>query len=410
MRSLKIGMVSLHSDPLGKPGTTNTGGMSIYIRELARHLARAGHEIDIYTQGSGQTEEVYITGNVRLIRINSGHGYIPKDELHNHILPIFQSFRDHVQKNGWHYDIIHSHYWLSGLLGEKIQAEWQIPHVITFHTMGIMKRIRSWEGEPVYRSLSERKLTCTADRIIALTGQERDSLAKYYGTNPGKIGVVSCGVNLKQFTLLSRDYAREKIGLEENAFVLLFVGRLVPVKGIHRLIGALAHLKNDPRVILLIIGGSESSMFSNLKRLARKAGIEDRIRFAGRIDHDKLPLYYNASDLLVMGSYYESFGLVALEALACGLPVIAPPVGIVKDVIYPGLTGFITRKMTPASLARTIENVITCRKEMLAREEIRTFVSDFTWDISASMLMEEYEKAIQTFHSTTERSLVLKDA
>jgi len=400
-------MLSLHSDPLGKPGTTNTGGMSIYIRELARHLAQKGYEIDIYTQGNGN-EPVYMAENVKLIRLSTGHGYIPKEDLHRHIPSLFESFKKYLKEGD--YDLIHSHYWLSGLLGEKVQTEWHIPHVITFHTMGILKRIRCWEEEPVYRSMMEKRLCSTADRIIALTEQEREYIIRYYGGIPRKIGIVPCGVDLEQFTPLPRDYARERIGLDRDSFVLLFVGRLVPVKGIHRLIGALAHLKHISRILLLIIGGSDSPLvLSNLKRLARKAGVEGKIRFVGRIDHDKLPLYYSASDLLVMGSYYESFGLVALEALACGLPVVAPPVGIIEEIIYPGFTGFISHNMTPESIALTIKKFIAHGRGLFTREEIRTFVSDFTWDISASILIEEYERAHQVMETAGERSLVLED-
>lgn len=395
-KKLRIAMLSIHSDPMGKLGTYDTGGMSVYIRELAGELGSAGHSIDMYTQSNGdnRAREVLVSDNIRQIHINSGqNGHVPKARLYYYIPEFFRSLEAYRKEKDRGYDLIHSHYWLSGLLGKKAQTEWNVPHVTTFHTTGIAKRITcSREQEPALRLISEKKLASECDRVFAPTRREHDFFVKYYRVPSEKIAIVPCGVNLKRFQLMRRDDARKQLGLSNTKFLVLFVGRFVPIKGIDRLIASISHLSHKEDLDLVIVGGDGKNSESTvaLRRLVRTSETDTIVKFAGRIDHRDLPLYYNATNILVVPSYYESFGLVALESLACGTPVVAPRVGAMESVIQNGQTGFILDECTPQSLARAIERFRSSGNGFRSREEIRSSVLRHSWGNTAAKAMREY--------------------
>ncbi len=401
-RPLRIAMFSIHASPLGELGTTDTGGMSVYIRELSQELGRAGHRVDIYTCADNErrTGEVSLSEQVRLIHVGIGNnGRVSKGALFKYLPEVFLSIEAYVTENKVCYDLIHSHYWLSGWVGHLAQTRWYVPQVMTFHTTGMAKRLAcGQEREPALRLVSERKLSHSSDRLLVTTERERDLLARYYDVPRRRIGVVPCGVNLERFRPITKEKARKELGLQGAGHVVLFVGRFVPVKGLDRLMAAIGHLRHHRGLTFVIVGGEgrPTNSSADLRRLARKASVEGIVRFQGRVEHDLLPLYYSAADVLAVPSYYESFGMVALESLACGTPVIATPVGAMDTLIQNGRTGILVDSPSPRSLASAIERFIIASPDNGAsREEIRASVLDCGWPDIGLAVAREYESALR---------------
>ena len=402
IRPLRIAMLSIHSSPLGELGTEDTGGMSVYIRELSRELGKAGHCIDIYTcaDSCGRGNNVLLSENVRLIHLGIGHsGPVAKSMLFRHLPEVFRALETHIMRSDVCYDLIHSHYWLSGELGGLAQNKWYMPHVVMFHTTGIAKRVAcSQEREPAVRLIAEKRLALKSDRVLAATIRERDLLMKYYGVPAEKIGMVPCGVNTERFYPISRELARKELGLQDTRFLVLYVGRFAPVKGLTRLMSAAAHLRSHKGLRLMIVGGDgrQTRSLAELRRLARRSSVEDIVTFQGRVEHDLLPLYYSAADVLVVPSYYESFGLVALESLACGTPVIATRVGAMEALIRDEKTGLLVDKPSPRSLASSIEKLMTTSSDSRRpQDEIRASVLSYGWSNIASAVAREYATALR---------------
>jgi D-inositol-3-phosphate glycosyltransferase len=398
--SLKIAMLSIHSDPIGELGSKDTGGMSVYIRELSRELGRLGHHIDIYTrlQGDAGQSAVNLYDNVRLIRLGIPNGGgLSKLALYPYLAKFFRSLEQFRLAAGLSYDIIHSHYWLSGRLGSMAQTSWNRPHVAMFHTLGEVKnRTGTGDHEPGFRLAGEKEIVHTCHRILAPTDRERNSLIRLYDALPDKIGVVPCGVNLDRFYPESKTAARKQLNFDPKDRILLYVGRFDSLKGLSTLLGAMAYLKDFPGIRLVIVGGdgADSPEHQVLMQKAQRLEIGDNVLFAGRVDQHKLRPYYSAADILVLPSRYESFGMVALEALACGRPVVATPVGAVDDLIRAAQAGCIVSEPTARSLADGIRSVID-DPGLPAPEDIRRSIVDYSWSNVAAAVVAEYEKAIQ---------------
>lgn len=402
VRPLRIAMLSIHSSPLGELGTEETGGMSVYIRELSQELGRAGHKVDIYTCADSRSSEnrLFLSENVRPIHLGFGYnGHITKSMLFRHLPEVFQSLETYVSSKDVCYDLIHSNYWLSGEVGGLAQSRWYVPHVLMFHTTGIAKRVAcSEEREPALRLIAEKRIAHKSDRVLAATQDEKDLLVRYYGVPHGKIGMVPCGVNLERFQPVSRELARKELGLQDTRFLVLYVGRFAPIKGLSRLMAAAAHLRSNRGLRFVIVGGDgrQTRAFAELNRLARRTSVDDMVRFQGRVEHDLLPLYYSAADMLVVPSYYESFGLVALESLACGTPVIATRVGAIDTLIRDGKNGLRIEDPSPRALASAIEKFISARFSVsMSREEIRASVLNYSWSNIASAVLQEYATAFE---------------
>lgn len=408
-KQLKIAMLSIHSNPIGELGTNDTGGMSVYIRELARELGRRGHWIDIYTRlrnGSHQPV-IDLFENVRLVHLGiSNNGNLSRLALYPYLNDFFQSMEDFRSLEGIAYDLIHSHYWLSGLLGNWAQELWHRPHLVMLHTLGEVKN-RTGVGlpEPKLRIAAEKELVKTCTRILAPTDREKDSLIRYYGACGHKIGVVPCGVNLDLFHPQEKQASRTELGFGPDDIVLLYVGRFEPLKGIESLLEAISHLKGHQRLRLVLVGGDgdEAPESRLLRQKAINLGIEDKILFAGRVEQKYLPPYYSSADVLVISSHYESFGLVGLEALACGRPVVSTPVGAMESLIKQSQAGHVVSDTLPRSLAKGIQSIIT--KPTPPANEIRKSVLEYSWSNVAAAILKEYETAIR-HQSFEEDSLV----
>ncbi|MFC2022384.1 glycosyltransferase, partial [Chloroflexota bacterium] len=343
---LRIAMLSAHSCPVGNLGAKDTGGMSVYIRELARELGKQGQLVDIYTRVHDPTDPQIINlgQNARLIHLRAGEN----EEIHKlavySYLPDFacnlENFRKH---NNLQYDLVFSHYWLSAWAGTYLEQWWQVPHITMFHTLGAVKNATGiGEDEPELRIETERDLAQNCHHIIAPTEKEKEDLILHYGASPQRIGVIPCGVNLELFQPMDREMAKQQLGFVDDK-IILFVGRIEPLKGIDQLLKAMPYLQNTQGTRLVIIGGDENSQYEmeRLQGLSHNLHIQDSVTFLGLVKHERLPYFYSAADVCVVPSYYESFGLVALESLACGTPVVTTDVGDLKSIIRQGETGYV---------------------------------------------------------------------
>ena len=399
-KQLKIAMLSIHSNPIGELGTKDTGGMSVYIRELARELGRRDHRIDIYTRLQKDEDQsvTQLSENVRLIHLGIPNGgSLSKLALYPNLPKFFQALEDFRTAENLTYDLIHSHYWLSGRLGNWAQSLWIRPHVTTFHTLGEVKnRTGAGAQEPAVRTAAEKEIVDACHRILAPTERERDSLIRLYGAPAEKIGVVPCGVNLDLFYPESKTAARKKLNLDPADIILLYVGRFEALKGLNSLLEAMTYLKHHHRIRLVIVGGDgdKTPEYQALAQKTKKLAISEKVMFVGRIDQHNLAPYYGAADVLVLPSHYESFGMVGLEALACGRPVVSTPVGAVDSLIRKAQAGCIVPDSSPRSLADGIQLIISDRT-IPAADVIRKSILEYSWSNVASAVIAEYENVIR---------------
>jgi D-inositol-3-phosphate glycosyltransferase len=366
--SLRVAVLSAHTCPLAPLGGWETGGMNVYVREVGRALAARGVAVDIFTrrQSVDVTDVVEYEPGARVVHIDAGpHRHVDKYDVLDY-LPDFacgiQRFR---ALTGASYDIIHSHYWLSGRLGLLFADRWGVPMVSTFHTLAQLKnRVAesAAEREQAVRYDIERRTMAGSDRIVALTAVDRQQMVRHYGAL-APIDVIPGGVDLDRFSPRPRTAARQALGLEADGKVLLFVGRIQRLKGLEVLLGAFARL-GDLDAQLVVVGGQrgtghESREIGRVQHLAAKLGVADRTRFVGAVAHEQLPLYYSAADVTVMPSSYESFGLVAVESLACGTPVVATRVGGLSSLVRDGETGLLVPWRDADLFADRLRQVLT---------------------------------------------------
>ena len=396
-------MLSIHSSPIGRLGTRDTGGMSVYVRELAKALGYRGHCIDIFTAVHDNQHQpaMELCPNVRLIHLQIPEGIlINSTSLYSNLQNLFEALEAYRTGSHIDYDLIHSHYWLSGIVGIRAQKHWNRPHIITFHTVAAIKnRFPSGEKEPDIRLSHEKKLTEACNYIVCSSQQEREFFIHHFHVPPEKIGSIACGVNLDRFRPMDKEKARRQLALDEKKTILLYVGRFVPIKGLDRLIQAMTYVK-DPSVHLLVVGGDgvESTAHKDLINTIDKLNLQETITFAGRVDQKDLPLYYNSADFLVLPSYHESFGLVALESLACGIPVLATRVGAAESIIKEGIGGLLIDGADPQSLSGHIVKALSRnRSQSVSQNQIRETVKHLTWGNAASELLKIYQDQVTRF-------------
>lgn len=382
-RKLSIAMLSAHSCPAGQLGTKDTGGMSVYIRELATELGKQGHRVDVFTRVHDPHDPhfVELVTGARLVHLKAGNDSdLAKLALYPHLPEFAENLETFRNRNRLNYDLVFSHYWLSGLAGKTLSDWWQVPHMVMFHTLGAVKNaLGIGETEPELRLKAEMELAQNCQHIIAATEREKLDLVHYYGAEAGNIVVIPCGVNPAHFHPRKAS-DRTALGLGYSQFVL-YAGRIEPLKGIDRLIKAMAWLAKNRSPRLVIIGGDQQSQgeISRLKRLVCELGLEDQITFLGTIDHKKMPGYYNAASILVVPSHYESFSLVALEALASGTPVVATDVGDMKNIIQPGETGYIAADGNPESIGQGISALLLKPNNPQRAFAISASVAHLSW-------------------------------
>jgi D-inositol-3-phosphate glycosyltransferase len=395
-RALRIAVISAHTSPLARPGGAKSGGLNVYVLELAHQLAALGCKVDIFTRATakGQPEVTDLAPNLRTVHLDAGPPVpLGPDELYDHLDAFYEALIDFNRRDGAGYDLVHSHYWLSGLVGQRLKAAWGVPHVVMFHTLGEIKNRASFgEHESDLRIRSEAAVLADADRVICATELERDSLRQLYGASVDRVEVIPLGVDLDRFRPAQKQAARGALGLKDER-IILFVGRIEPLKGVDILINAASLLESDVECTVLVVGGDESSQaeVAELRDLARDRGIEHRVAFVGAVDHETLPLYYNAADVCVVPSHYESFGLVAVEAMASGVPVVASRVGGLTGTVKDGETGYLIPWLCPEPFAERIELLLD--NEPLRQnlgEAAREAMSRYRWENVATAVLRLY--------------------
>jgi D-inositol-3-phosphate glycosyltransferase len=370
----RIAMLSVHTCPLAALGGKETGGMNVYVREISRELGSRGYLIDIFTRFQGSAVEcvdhVTLGPNVRVIQITAGPQQPCSKQCVWENLPQFvEGVRAFAHGEGLRYDLLHSHYWLSAWVARELLADWPVPIIHMFHTLGQMKNLMApsaAQREIAARIPVETETVQFADAIVAATPRDKSQIVELYGADQDKIVVIPCGVDLGLFQPMPCKEAKGELGVPAEACLILFVGRVEPIKGIDTLIRAMAHIiHNDParrgQVMLCVIGGdvgdSPDRWDAELKRLhslRQELDIADMVIFVGAQEQQTLPCYYSAADVVVVPSHYESFGMVALEAMACGKPVIASDVGGLSFIVKNGETGFLVPNNDPLALAEKI--------------------------------------------------------
>ena len=391
----RAAFITLHACPLAAPGRGKSGGMNVYVRQLASALGELGMKIDIFTrEHSDVTNRVETIGsNVRVIHINVGEPDAHLDDLYDLLPDFLEQLNKFREEEGLEYDVVHSHYWLSSWVGRELSQELAIPHVVTFHTLSLIKmQSRAGEEEQSERSVIETKVIATADRIIAFSPHERDAMARLYAADANKITLVPCGVDLEVFRPLNQKAVRSSLGLNGEK-ILLYVGRVEPIKGLDLLVETAAQMDSEDGVRMIVVGADVNGdrEMDRVRQLAREKDLEDKIDFVGQVDHDDLPLYYNAADVCVVPSYYESFGLVALESMACGTPVVATRVGGLSTIIHHGRTGYLKSWRCPEAFANSVEMIISSNGlQQSMGEAARKRAEGMGWDNAAALISVEY--------------------
>jgi len=391
----RLAVLCFHTSPLVQPGGRDAGGMNVYVRESALQLAKLGYAVDIFTRASGRAPVVQeLAPSVRLIQVIAGpRRAVTKQRLPEYITDFVHGVARFRIQQGLRYELIQSHYWLSGMAGLQLARRWDVPHVTMFHTLGEVKnRARLGEREPASRVAGELAVVRDADRIVCATDHDRGLLHSLYGAPEAKLTTVPCGVDADLFKPMPQAVARRRLGLGDDG-ILLFVGRIEPLKGLHIVIDALAQL-DRPRPLLLVVGGDRHSS-TEMRRLtaqADAAGVGDRVRLVGAAPQQELPLYYAAADVTVVPSYYESFGMVALEAQACGTPVVASRVGGLPGVVRDGETGYLVPWRCPQPFAEQLDLLLRndALRESFGRNA-RQWAVQFRWQEIAQRISNMYD-------------------
>jgi D-inositol-3-phosphate glycosyltransferase len=410
-------MLSFHTCPLATLGGKDTGGMNVYVRDLTRELGRRGVGVDVFTRSQDEHVPHVLHdlgyGN-RIVHIPAGpENPIAKSDLVDYLPQFVEGIKKFTRQKGLQYDLIHSHYWLSGLAALELSAEWGTPVIQMFHTLAAMKnRVARTPEESAsdLRLESEIRLLSDADRIIAATQAELAQLQWLYRIDTNRITVIPPGVDTTRFYPIPKDEAIEFIGTPAKGCMFLYVGRIEPLKGIDTLIESLSVMKRKGfldlfPVCLAIIGGdpdvSDEQMSAEMERLqalGESLGIDDLIMFLGRQDQDTLQYYYSAAEVVVVPSHYESFGMVALESMACGTPVVASETGGLAFLVKDGVTGFHVPTADSDALA---ERLIELMEDSELREKLGKqafeYAKGFTWTIIADQILELYTAVLAEY-------------
>ena len=398
MNEARVAFISFHASPLAAPGEGKAGGMNVYVRQLARALGNVGIPVDVYTReyrSSATPADMVedISGNTRVIHLPAGDPDTPMDRYFDLLPGFLEEMQEFTRRNSLTYRAVHSHYWLSGWLGRAFSEWLDIPHVITFHTLSRIKmQSRPGEREPWQRQEVEEQLIASADRIVAFSPHERDAMARLYGADVSRIHLAPCGVDLGTFRPLDREESRRQLGLNGDK-VLLYVGRIESLKGVELLVRTTAHLDTCEPVRVLVVGddNGQDREVDRLRELAETLEVGESIDFVGRVAQDQLPVYYSAADVCVVPSFYESFGLAALESMACGTPVVASRVGGLSTVIQHGSTGYLKSWRCPEAFANSLEMLISSKSLQHSMGlAARRRAEDMSWDKVAEQIAGVY--------------------
>ena len=407
-------MLSVHACPMAKLGGRDSGGANLYVRELSRDLGSRGIEVDVFTRWREPEDPQIqqIAPNARVIHIESGPiSYLPKMEVYDRLPEFTKKLQERVRAEGLRYELIHAHYWLSAQVAHTLAAEWRIPRIQMFHTLGLVKREvmdEDVDGESDIRIEIERRAVRESAAVTAASEIEASELRSLYGADPSRVTIIPCGVDPEVFRPMRQADAREVLGRDQCERLILFVGRIEQIKGIDVLLRALgrlfarrADLKNE--VCLVIVGGAldpgddapETEKIFELRRLVHEHRMEDNVSFVGSRDQRDLARYYAAADLCAVPSLTESFGLVALESMACGTPVVGTRVGGLQTIIEEGRSGLLVPAGDVVALSAAIERVLSDhRLRTHLAHGAREAAEGYTWRRVGDRITELYDRVL----------------
>ncbi len=391
----RVAMLSLHTSPLAQPGAGDGGGMNVYVRSLASALAKAGVECDVLTRAEDgrRPQVVEIEPGVRVVHVRAGPG-APVDK---HALPalfdeLLAASREHLLRSA-DVDALHAHYWISGHVAHQLKHELDLPLVTTFHTLASTKRAAGVDDDVAVRARIESEIVACSDRLIASAPDEESELVRDYGAEPDLVEIIPPGVDHRVFFPADQATARRAVGLHVEGPVVLFVGRIQALKGIDLAIESLAALPEP--ATLVVIGGPSGTdgpaALARLHELADELGVAERVRWVPPQPHEALADWYRAADVCLVPSRSESFGLVALEAAACGTPVVAADVGGLRSLVDDEHTGFLVSPRTPEAFAEPVARLLGDRalaRTMGSRAAARS--AGYTWNMTAARLRRVY--------------------
>jgi D-inositol-3-phosphate glycosyltransferase len=395
MSERRVAVFSMHTSPLAQPGAGDGGGMNVYVRALASSLARAGVECDVYTrlECHEQPAIVDVEPGFRVVHVDAGpRMVVSKHELYELVEP-FVDEATRLLKDAEPVEALHANYWLSGAVAHRLKHALDLPMVATFHTLARVKADAGVDDDPEHRTTVEHEVIACADLMLASTSDERDQLATLYEADAERVEIVPPGVDHAVFSSDGRVHARARLGLEGRR-VLLYVGRIQPLKGAGLAVQCLATL-DDPSVVLLVVGGPSGpdgeAEVARVRALAETLGVADRVRWVPPQPHHRLAHFYRAADVCIVPSRTESFGLVALEAAACGTPVVAASVGGLRSLVADGASGFLVEGRDPADYAAPVTMLLD--DDALAREMGASASASsrrYSWSTTAGRLRRLY--------------------
>ncbi len=430
----RVALLSVHTCPLAALGGKETGGMNVYVRELGRELGRLGFGVDVFTRSQDPTvpRVVPLGDGARVVHLEAGPARpLPRPALVAHLDTFVEGVEDFGREEEIEYALIHSHYWLSGLVALELRRRWGAPVIQMFHTLGAVKNAvarTAEEREPEVRLTAETRIAAEADRLVAANPVERAQLVWHCRADAARVAVIPCGVDVELFRPRDPAGARARLGLAAER-VLLFVGRLAPIKGLETLLRALAAAKanglGSTAVRLVVVGGDKEERWDGVKEgsdvaqaagrscrdqmdverfrgLARELGVAAWVEFRGPQPQDVLPDYYAAADLCLMPSRHESFGMVALEAMACGVPVVASRVGGLTVTVQDGVTGLLVPEGDAGALADGIAALLEDegRRGALGRQAME-WARRFAWPCVARAVVGLYGELVPALRAVT---------
>jgi D-inositol-3-phosphate glycosyltransferase len=399
----RIALISVHGDPAIEIGKEEAGGQNVYVRNVGEALARLGWQVDMYTRriSAAQEEIVQHMPNCRTIRFSAGAlEFVPRDDLFGYLPEFVEKFLKFKQENNLEYEVVHTNYWLSSWVGMQLKNKIGCKQVHTYHSLGAVKyaTIDKIPTIAEKRLDVERELLETAERVVATSPQEKAHMRQLVSTK-GYVDIIPCGTDIHRFGSVDRETARAALGIEKDAKLVLYVGRFDPRKGIETLVRALRESKfyGNEKLKVIIGGGSVPGQSDGIEReriegIVDELGLRSCTTFAGLLSQDILPTYYAAADVCVVPSHYEPFGLVAIEAMASGTPVVASDVGGLQFTVVPGETGLLAPAQDVAGFASAIDRILInpeWRAKLGEAAKIRV-QKKFSWDGVANQLSELY--------------------
>ncbi len=404
-----IALISEHGDPAAQIGKDAAGGQNVYVRQVGEALAKLGWQVDMFTRKSNPDDATIVehTPHCRTIRLVAGpETYIPRDRLFEYMPAFVAAFQKFQQQEGITYPLAHTNYWMSGWVGLELKKHQNLQLLHTYHSLGAIK-YRTVDNIPSIaqtRLAVERQILEQSHCIVSTSPQEVDDLRQLVSQR-GRIEIIPCGTDIDNFQPISRAGARQKLGLHPQAKIILYVGRFDPRKGIETLVRAYAQLvqrsADAQNLRLLIVGGSDPQEDDGAERLriegiVNSLGIGASIEFVGMVGHARLPLYYTAADVCVIPSHYEPFGLVAIEAMACGTPVVASDVGGLKFTVVPEATGLLVPAKDEAAFADAIERILTddLWAQQMRTQAVTRVQDNFSWTGVAVQLSDLYRSLL----------------